>query len=256
MKVKKRNPKNASRNMTSKNVKENFKIDNTIEEMIKKRNVMKSYSRSLIEYVPLTKREKVNIIEDMDEVSSNRFQKYSNIFEQIKNQIYDINQSIILNSSCNVNEGRNNSVNKKNLKLECDYIEEREEENIVSPTTCKKIKKESKNNFNLCLVQTLNMSSSSCVSSNDDEKENFDLIKENKTAVKIYESPQLKSMHKTKISNGDIITNSVYKSTTCSTKENATKFNQKEFYCEPKLNEDDNNNNKTVSVKYCYCLIY
>ena len=88
--MKKRNNRN-SRNMT---------------ELIKKRNVMKSYSRSLIEYVPLTKREKVNIIEDMDEVSSNRFQKYSNIFEQIKNQIYDINQSIILNSSCNVNEGR------------------------------------------------------------------------------------------------------------------------------------------------------
>ena len=131
--MKKRNNRN-SRNMT---------------ELIKKRNVMKSYSRSLIEYVPLTKREKVNIIEDMDEVSSNRFQKYSNIFEQIKNQIYDINQSIILNSSCNVNEGRNNSVNKKNLKLQCDYIEEREEENIVSPTTCKKIKKESKNNFKI-----------------------------------------------------------------------------------------------------------
>ena len=49
MKVKKRNPKNSSRNMTSKNVKENFKIDNTIEELLKKRNVMKSYSRSLIE---------------------------------------------------------------------------------------------------------------------------------------------------------------------------------------------------------------
>ena len=245
--MKKRNNRN-SRNMTSKNVKENFKIDNTIEELIKKRNVMKSYSRSLIEYVPLTKREKVNIIEDMDEVSSNRFQKYSNIFEQIKNQIYDINQSIILNSSCNVNEGRNNSVNKKILKLQCDYIEEREEENIVSPTTCKKIKKESKNNFNLCLVQTLNMSSSSCFSS-EDEKEN---LKENKTAVKIYESPQLKSMYKAKD-----VTNSVYKSTTCSTKENIkTKtFNQNEFYCEPKF-DDNNNNNHTVSVKYCYCLIY
>ena len=245
--MKKRNNRN-SRNMTSKNVKENFKIDNTIEELIKKRNVMRSYSRSLIEYVPLTKREKVNIIEDMDEVSSNRFQKYSNIFEQIKNQIYDINQSIILNSSCNVNEGRNNSVNKKNLKLQCDYIEEREEENIVSPTTCKKIKKESKNNFNLCLVQTLNMSSSSCVSS-EDEKEN---LKENKTAVKIYESPQLKSMYKAKD-----VTNSVYEGTACSTKENIkTKtFNQNEFYCEPKF-DDNNNNNHTVSVKYCYCLIY
>ena len=245
--MKKRNNRN-SRNMTSKNVKENFKIDNTIEELIKKRNVMKSYSRSLIEYVPLTKREKVNIIEDMDEVSSNRFQKYSNIFEQIKNQIYDINHSIILNSSCNVNEGRNNSVNKKNLKLQCDYIEEREEENIVSPTTCKKIKKESKNNFNLCLVQTLNMSSSSCVSS-EDEKEN---LKENKTAVKIYESPQLKSMYQAKD-----VTNSVYKSTACSTNENikTKKFNQNEFYCEPKF-DDNNNNNHTVSVKYCNCLIY
>ena len=252
MKVKNRFMRNTSRNMTSKNVKDKLKIDNTIEELIKKRNKMKNYSRSLIEYVPLTKREKVNIIENMDEVSTNRFQKYSNIFEQIKNQIYDINQSIILNSSCNVNE-RNNSGNKRNLKLNCDYIEEKEEENIVSPTTCKKMKKESNNNFNLCLVNTLNMSSS--ISSEDED--NFDTIKENKIDFKIYESLALKSMYKT---NRDV---SVYKTTTCSTKENNStvmkvkgkKFNQKEFYYEPKLNSGDDNN-KTVTVKYCNCLIF
>ena len=77
MKVKRKNV----RNMTTKNVNKinghNVKIieDSSIEDLIKMRKgILKSYSKSLIEYVPLTHSQKLNMIEDMDEISTNRFQ--------------------------------------------------------------------------------------------------------------------------------------------------------------------------------------
>ena len=184
MKVKRKNV----RNMTTKNVNilngHHVKInqDSSIEDLIKMRKgILKSYSKSLIEYVPLTHSQKLNIIEDMDEISTNRFQEYSNIFEQIKNQIYDINKSIILNSSNNVNEYF--SSGKKDLKMNCDYIEEKEEENQISPrVTLQKRNKNIKSKFNINLKKTLSLSSSSSFSSEDNSnRENIkpEILKEN-----------------------------------------------------------------------------
>ena len=268
MKVKRKNV----RNMTTKNVNmmngNHVKImeDSSIEDLIKMRKgILKSYSKSLIEYVPLTHSQKLNMIEDMDEISTNRFQEYSNIFEQIKNQIHDINKSIILNSSNNVNE--NFSSGKREIKISnCDYIEEKEEENLISPkVTIRKRNKESK--FNLNLKRTLNLSSSSSFSS-DNENIKPEILKENIKISDLHQSPQLKSMYKTRLLNGDYYysTNTdAYKTTVCTTGENTSmltlpkvkgkKFNQSDFYYEPKLTEE-NRDSKTVNVKYCNCLIF
>ena len=271
MKVKRKNV----RNMTTKNVNKinghNVKIieDSSIEDLIKMRKgILKSYSKSLIEYVPLTHSQKLNMIEDMDEISTNRFQEYSNIFEQIKNQIHDINKSIILNSSNNVNE--NFSSGKKDIKISnCDYIEEKEEENQISPkVTNRKRNKNCKSKFNLNLKRTLNLSSSSSFSSEDNENIKPEISQENIKVSDLHQSPQLKSMYKTRLVNGDYYysTNTdVYKTTVCTTGENTSmltlpkvkgkKFNQSDFYYEPKLTEE-NKDSKTVNVKYCNCLIF
>lgn len=248
-----------------------------LDDLIKyRRTALKSYSRSLVEcpYIPLTKNQKVNMIEDMNESSTTRFKKYSNIFEQIKNQINDINNSLLNNSNMNDHSG-----NKKNIIINCnpeDYIEEKEEENLLSP----KLPKEDKKimDFNLCLHDLNNSSSNSWseekFDKNGDDYVNPDSLRENIHVSQIHLSPQLKSMYKTKIANGDI-NNDIYKTTACSTtgnnsmilpsknenkiKNKKQKFNKQEFYCEPKLCNSDCDNvedNKSVNIKYCNCSIF
>lgn len=248
-----------------------------LDDLIKcRRTALKSYSRSLVEcpYIPLTKNQKVNMIEDMNESSTTRFKKYSNIFEQIKNQINDINNSLLNNSNINDYSG-----NKKNIIINCtpeDYIEEKEEENLLSPKLSKEGKKHL--DFNLCLHELNNSSSNSWSDEkpdqNGDDYVNPDTLRENIHISQIHLSPQLKSMYKTKIANGDI-NNDIYKTTACSTTGNNSmilpskneikvkgkyhEFNKQEFYCEPKLGNTDHDNiedNKSVNIKYCNCSIF
>ena len=77
---------------------------NEIDEIIKNSNFRKKlYSKSLVNpYIPLTKFDKVKEITEMDEKSSNRLKKYSSIFEQIKKEIYDINNMNISNKTKNI----------------------------------------------------------------------------------------------------------------------------------------------------------
>lgn len=269
----KKNNRKCIRNNTSTHISvirnRNAKIpttaENSIDELITKRTALKNYSRSLIvePYVPLTKKEKVSIIEDIDEISSNRFKKYSNIFEQIKQQINDINTSLLLS---NTNEA---NTNRKQLKqLDCDdYIEEKEEENLLSPKLSKKKKGNIPDDLHLCLNNCDNFddkdSSSASWASDyvDFDDVNPDTLRENTCVSRINLSPEFKSINKTKCTNRY---NEICKTTACSTggnnsmiivPKNEKPFNQKEFYYEPRLNENERDNT-TVTVKYCNCLIF
>ena len=84
-------------NTTSTNQNTKSTELNEIDEMIDKRN--KFYSRTLLNpYIPLTRIEKVKEITEMDTTSANRLKRYSFLFEQIKQEIYNIN-NMNLNST-------------------------------------------------------------------------------------------------------------------------------------------------------------
>ena len=107
-------PKNFTSSSTQITTKVNNEL-NEIDELILKKN-NKMYSRSLVNpYIPLTDFEKVKELTEMNENSSNRLKRYSFIFEQIKKEIYDIN-----------------NLNPKNKNIE-GTIEEKEEEDFISP---------------------------------------------------------------------------------------------------------------------------
>ena len=101
------------------NNKDNEIIDNGIKEREKNR---RRYSQSLIiPYIPLTRKQKVKEIVNMDKTSANRFNEYSNIFENIKNQINDINNSllnsyILNNSNSNVDKDPTQIINTTSKK--------------------------------------------------------------------------------------------------------------------------------------------
>lgn len=81
-----------------------------IEIIIRQRNQhCHVFSQSLLNpYTPLTIKDKEKVIEDMNESSINRFMEYNNIFDQIKQQINDINNSLY--------ESVNDSFYKKSIR--------------------------------------------------------------------------------------------------------------------------------------------
>ena len=80
-----------------KESKEEDIIDSLIKEREKNR---RRYSQSLVmPYIPLTRKQKVKEIVNMDKTSANRFNEYSHIFDHIKNQISDINNSLLSGKS-------------------------------------------------------------------------------------------------------------------------------------------------------------
>lgn len=257
------------RNITSTHIplirNRNAKIPTTaessIDELITKRTALKNYSRSLIvePYVPLTKKEKVSIIENIDESTSTRFKKYSNIFEQIKQQINDINTSLLLSNNNEANTNR-----KPQLDCE-DYIEEKDEENLLSPKLSKKQKGFAPEEFRLSLNNLDDDKDSSSASWASDyvdfDDVNPETLRENTCVSRINLSPEFKSINKTKCARRY---NDICKTTACSTggnnsmivvSKNEKSFNQKEFYYEPRLNENEKDTT-TVTVKYCNCLIF
>ena len=131
-----------TRNRRWEDVKGNELSFNKCEEKEK----VKCYSKSFMEsarYVPLTKTQKEDMFMQIDNNSSKRLETYSNIFEQIKEQLNDINQSIL-------NECKNEYVDNTEVRLNTisyndnnniNIIVEREEENFQS-TDFSKIKKQ------------------------------------------------------------------------------------------------------------------
>ena len=91
-----------------------------IDDLIKKRNEnKKKYSKSLVTtYTPLSTFDKIKEFTEINNSSGERFQKYSNIFEQIKQEINNINQIHLTSPSPYINDN---------------YIEEKEEEYLITP---------------------------------------------------------------------------------------------------------------------------
>ena len=81
----------------SKRNKEKLKEVNDLADLLKVGPEMrKLYSEKLVkEYTPLTNEQKENELKDMNLQSQKRFTEYSNIFDQIKDHITDINNSLI-----------------------------------------------------------------------------------------------------------------------------------------------------------------
>ncbi|MCQ2818841.1 MAG: hypothetical protein MJ252_16370 [archaeon] len=81
------------------------------------------YSKSFVDYVPLTEQQKEKTIEEIGKSSSNRFRRYSNLFDQIKKEINDINEL--------------GTLNIQNKVEEISQIDETESENFCSPCVAK-----------------------------------------------------------------------------------------------------------------------
>lgn len=149
---------------------------NEIDEIIKNSNFRKKlYSKSLVNpYIPLTKFDKVKEITEMDEKSSNRLKKYSSIFEQIKKEIYDINNMNISNKTKNI-EG---------------FIDEKEEEDFTSP-------KYISNNINY----NINYNIETPFNCDCDEQIDIESLNENIKQITLSNSKENESMGMTKMRN-------------------------------------------------------
>lgn len=132
---------------------------NEIDLLIQRTNFRKKgYSKSLVNpYIPLTKFEKVKELTEMNETSTNRLKRYSSIFEQIKKEIYDIN-----NMGCKTKQ--------KNIE---GYIEEKEEEDFTSPKYIKKNNHIIYDNEDQFDVESLNENIKQITLSNSKENESM-----------------------------------------------------------------------------------
>ena len=122
---------------SNKNIKE-------INEIIKNKNLTsRFFSKSFAtRYIPLSKKEKENEIKNMNETSFNRFKTYSNIFEQIKKEINDINSNLNNSFMSNISKRISNNISKDN-SINFMPIEEQDDENC-SPVQVKKRENQNK----------------------------------------------------------------------------------------------------------------
>jgi hypothetical protein len=168
------------------NPKKNSQIEEINSFINKNQSYTKLFSNSVIKnYTPLSQKDKLNMFQNINENSKNRFLEYNKLFDNIKNEIIDINKSIIsydnyspknssliiepfsLNSSSkkiniNINKNNNNNSNNNinnninninNLKGNFQSIIERPEEQFSSPYILftkekNKIKKKKRKNSN------------------------------------------------------------------------------------------------------------
>ena len=267
------------------NNKDNEIIDNGIKEREKNR---RRYSKSLIiPYIPLTRKQKVKEIVNMDKTSANRFNEYSNIFENIKNQINDINNSllnsyILNNSNSNVDKDPTqiiNTTSKKKSKQNSMFkpYNNSNEKNENLKYSKVKNKKKVKNhyhhrhNFNNNL-NNYNINNNIIVGLNDnkdneeiEEDDNIDgrTLDENIRNIYLNYSPAPNSLRETKTKNRQFIKRYLSK-----TAEHYPKSERKfiiknnkpyirDFYYEPTLDENDQNNYQEIKeIKYCKCNIF
>ncbi len=158
----------------------NSQIEELNSFIYKNQSYTKLFSNSVIKnYTPLSQKDKLDMFQNINENSKNRFLEYNKLFDNIKNEIIDINKSIIsydnnspknsliiepfsLNSSSkkiniNINNNNNkiikNNNNNNNLKGNFQSIQERPEEQFSSPYILftkekNKIKKKKRKNSN------------------------------------------------------------------------------------------------------------
>ena len=268
------------------NNKENEVIDNGIKEREKNR---RRYSQTLvIPYIPLTRKQKVKEIVNMDKTSANRFNEYSNIFENIKNQINDINNSL-LNSNILNNSHSNSNVEKDSSRIinttsrkksKQDSMFKHFNSNIekdISSNSSKIKTKKVKNhhhhshNFNNHL-NNYNINNNIIVGLNDNEKneneeieeeDNIDCktLDENIRHIYLNYSPAPNSLRGTKTKNRQFIKRYI---NTDNYPKNKGKFiitnnkpSPRDFYYEPTLDENDKNTYQEIKeIKYCKCIIF
>lgn len=197
---------------------------NEIDELILKKN-NKMYSRSLVNpYIPLTDFEKVKEFTEMRENSSNRLKRYSFIFEQIKKEIYDIN-----------------NLNTKNKNIE-GTIEEKEEEDFISPVYIN-------NNINY----NININTHNTNNDNDDIVD-IDTLKENINAITLSSSKEMESMKSTRLKNkaNKIKLKSGYQTARNSNKYYPNFINTKTQKKPMQLDKEEKTKSTTLS---CNCII-
>ena len=255
-------------------------IDNLIKTKEANR---RRYSQTLaIPYIPLTKKQKVKEIFDMDKSCQNRFNEYSNIFEQIKNQISDINYSLEnINNSQHIdrNDNRLNS-HKYKTKTEHSihtFIDEKDEDNIVISKKQSNVIQSKDDNEELFFIDKEFENEKEKIINNDNDIENkidnsfsinnfnnendnddFDNngIDENTRNIYLNYSRSPNSLKNTKRNNRIFLKKKYLKhNINFDYKERSL---SKDFYYEPTL--DDNNKNaystEINEIKYCKCNIF
>ncbi len=276
------------------NNKDSGIIDTFIKEREKNR---RRYSQSLVmPYIPLTRKQKVKEIVNMDKTSANRFNEYSHIFDHIKHQISDINNSLlsgnILNNSINSNRINNYSRGKsrpENSMFKPDSNIDDKEENIINYKLKSRNNKylnnkkkndsinknNNDNNNNLNNNDNLNEEKLNnnkkneniivgLSESEDEEEEHIDnkTLDENINNIYLNYSPAPNSLRNTKTKNRQFIKKHLYNSSDSFSKterkflRNKNNFN--EFYYEPTLNDNDDNRYSSgiQEIKYCKCSIF
>ena len=262
----------------AKQNKENLIIDKLIKTKEANR---RRYSQTLaIPYIPLTKKQKVKEIFDMDKTSQNRFNEYSNIFEQIKTQISDINNSLEnLNNSQHFD--RNGiRFNTHHLKLNTQqsihsFIDEKEEDNIIMSKQQSKSIKSNNDNDELLFIDNEFENENEKIINVDNEIENkndnsFNTnnfnnesdeidnngLDENTRNIYLNYSRSPNSLKNTKRNNRIFLKKKYLQNNiNCDYKGRSL---SKDFYYEPTLDENDKNTYSTEinEIKCCKCNIF
>ena len=260
--------------------KEEEIIDGLIKEREKNR---RRYSQSLVmPYIPLTRKQKVKEIVNMDKTSANRFNEYSHIFDHIKNQISDINNSLLSGNILNNSHHNIDSISNKmfssrqKIKIENSMFkpESNEEKDINSNLQLKnksnrhKNKNNINNNLNYNNTNT-NYSNNIIIGVNTSDDEDDDYIDnttldENIRHIYLNYSPAPNSLRFTKSKNKQYINkfkkknneNNSFTDKKLILRNNS--HNIKDFYFEPTLDGTDKNRYSTEikEIKYCKCIIF
>ena len=258
-----------------KDNKGNNIMDNSIKEKVINR---RRYSQSLImPYIPLTRKQKVKEIVNMDKTSQNRFNEYSYIFDHIKNQISDINNSLLngnlLNNSCHSNKmnisrtktkPENSMFKPKKLN---DKNENKDKDKDKDKKKYKNKKNNSKNhhtkhNNHINNINNYNINNNIIIGLSDDDYIDNKTLDENINNIYLNYSTAPNSLRNTKTKNRQFIKKHLYNSSDSFSKterkflRNKNNFN--EFYYEPTLNDNDDNRYSSgiQEIKYCKCSIF
>ena len=267
--------------------KEEEIIDGLIKEREKNR---RRYSQSLVmPYIPLTRKQKVKEIVNMDKTSANRFNEYSQIFDHIKNQISDINNSllsgnILNNTHYNIDSFSNKmSSSRQKIKIENSMFKHdiNEEKDINLNLKLKnkinrlKLKNDINNNLNNNNTNTNNTNINNTNTNNiiiglnnsDDEDDDYidnKTIDENIRHIYLNYSPAPNSLRLTKAKNKQYINKFKKKNIENNSKIDKrfilrnNSHNTRDFYFEPTLDGTDKNRYSTEikEIKYCKCIIF
>ena len=252
-------------------------LDNRIKEKEKNR---RRYSQTLImPYIPLTRKQKVKEIVNMDKTSQNRFNEYSYIFDHIKNQISDINNSLLNNNLLNnsshsnkINTSRNKSKPENSMfkpKKLSDNIEKKKE-NKDKDKDKKKYKNKKNNSKNhhsnhnnhINNINNYNINNNIIIGLSDDDYIDNQTLDENIRNIYLNYSPAPNSLRNTKNKNRQFIKKHLYNSSDSISKTERrfmrNKNNVNDFYYEPTLNDNDINRYSSgiQEIKYCKCIIF